>query len=831
MLRQIAANRSQTLLMVAGVALGVAVVVAVDIANDSASRAFQLSTEAIAGRATHEISGGPTGVPVEVYRQLRRSGRRDAAPVIQRLVVVEGQPLTLLGIDPFADAQFRGYTAVAAAAASLDALLTVPGAAILAAATADSLGLAVGDDFEVVVGGISKRLVLVDLAEAADARTERAVRGILLTDIASAQELTGRPQRVDRIDLILDDAAAAQLAGETLGRGLRLDPVGTASGPAREMIDAFRTNLLALSLLALIVGLFLIFNTMTFSVVRRRAGIGTLRALGMTAREVFRQICIEASAIGLVGTGLGLLLGVALGRGAVDLVLTTINDIFFPLTFRDDSLPLLSLAKGAALGVGATVVAALPAAREAAASAPRSAMMRSSAEHSATRLVAAASRIALLLLLGGLVLFALPTRSLVVGFAGLFAATLGIAFLTPLATQGLMSALIAPLRSLAGSLGAAAPRDVSRSLSRTATAVAALMLAISVAIGLQLMIGSFRSTVAVWLERTLTGDVYISAPSVGGTAATDPLAPGVRPALEQLAGVRSVDFVRSTTVRTDLGPIRVAASSRPVYRGQRLYHSLAVPVIELSAALRAGAVLASEPLMNRLGIEVGSLIAIDGRDGPHRAEVVGIYYDYASSQGTLMLDMDFYQRLSGDTQITGAALHLEDPGAAAEMSLQVARALAPQQALDVRPNRALRAEVFAVFDQAFAITGALVILATLVAALGVLSALLAVQLERGRDFGILRAVGLTARQSARQVVGETMLLGAAAGLLAIPTGTALAYLLIHVINKRAFGWTLQMTFDTEPYLSAMGLALGSALLAALLPARRIAARSPVELLR
>ncbi len=149
----------------------------------------------------------------------------------------------------------------------------------------------------------------------------------------------------------------------------------------------------------------------------------------------------------------------------------------------------------------------------------------------------------------------------------------------------------------------------------------------------------------------------------------------------------------------------------------------------------------------------------------------------------------------------------------------------------VRPNAALRGEALAVFDRAFAITGALQLLAALVAFVGVLSALLSLQLERGRELGVLRAVGLTVRQLRGAVLLETGLMGAVAGLLAIPTGLTLALVLIYIINRRSFGWTLELHAEPGIFIQALLLAVAAALLAGVYPAIRMGRMLAAEALR
>ncbi len=853
--------------MILGIMLGVAVVIAVDLANASASRAFDLSTEAVTGRATHQISGGPEGLDEALYTRLRLSGAVQAeAPILSQYVTSPqspGVPLQLLGVDPFAEAPFRSYLQAPEAAAGgpgtssarpaaqtldLSLFLTQPGAVLISTGLAERLGLQPcegGRPQEACrllldTGGRQQEVFVIGLLRPEDDLSRRGLETLVLADIATAQELTGRGGRLERIDLILPEGCAADGAGcaeagairSLLPQGVRLEPVEARAGAVEQMTAAFRTNLTALSLLALVVGLFLIYNTITFSVVQRRPLFGMLRCLGVTRAEVFLLVLAEALLAGLLGAGLGLLLGLLLGQGAVRLVTQTINDLFFTVTVRGVQAPPGSLLKGFLLGVIATLLAAAPPAWEAASVPPRAALSRSGLERKARAAVWLAAGIGAALLAGGGALLLIPSRDLPLSFGSTFAVIIGFALLAPLTTALLMRLAGRPLGLLWGSLGRMAARDVVNSLSRTSIAVAALMVAVSVTIGVSLMVGSFRHTVVAWLNETLSGDIYLSAPGLGANRTSTPLAPEILPILEDTPGVRQTLTIRSVAVDSPEGSVLIAASDNAQLALERSYLPGSLPAAEIPERMRAGEVIVSEPFANRFGLpRQGAEIQLHTSQGLRTFRVAGVYYDYASTQGTVTMLLDTYRRYWDDPAITGVALQLEEGVDPDRLSRRLQERLAPLQTLVVRPNAELRREVLEVFDRTFAITAALQLLATVVAFIGVLASLLSIELERQRELGILRAIGLTARQLWGLVMIETGLMGAAAGLLAMPTGYVLALILVFIINRRSFGWTLQMQVVPDPFLLALLTAVAAALLAGVAPARHISRLMTSEALR
>lgn len=841
----------QSILMILGITLGVAVVVAIDLANASASQAFDLSTEAVTGRATHQIVGGPNGLDEELYAELVKSRLIiNIAPVISEYVYIPelgGNLFQLLGIDPFADPPFRNYFGAdrsGQARQPIDNLvdfLTQPGAILISSEVAARKNLnnciQALDPCQITmeIGGEEKLVKITGFLQPNDNLSRRALDSLVLADIATAQELTGKFGRIDRIDLIIPEKVAElteKRIKAILPPDARLQPVEARSGTISEMTSAFRVNLTALSLLALVVGLFLIYNTMTFSVVQRRSLFGTLRCLGVTRWEVFFLVASEALVVGAIGATLGILLGTILGQGAVRLVTQTINDLFFVVTVRGVQIPVSSLIKGGLLGVLATILTAIPPAWEAASVQPRVALSRSGLESKARRAVILAAWGGLILLIGGAGALLIPTRNLPLSFLATFAVIIGFAMEAPLVTTILMRASTPSLGRLWGSLGRMAPRDVINSLSRTSVAVAALMVAVSVTIGVSLMVSSFRYTVEAWLEQTLQGDIYISAPSLTTTETSAPLNPQVIELLQNWPGTAQYYSLRSVNVDSPQGLTHIAAASNTVMSSDRDFLATSVPREEIPNQLNSGAVIISEPYANRIGVNrPGTTISLYTDNGLQEFPVVGIYYDYSSTQGTVLMSLDTYQKHWRDEAVTAAALKLAPTVNVNNAVQELSDSLADEQRLIIRANVTLRNEVMEVFDRTFAITGALQLLATVVAFIGVLSALLSVELERQRELGILRAVGLTRRQLWGLIMLETGLMGTVSGLLAIPTGYVLALILVYIINRRSFGWTLQMQVIFDPFILALLIAITAALIAGVIPAYRMSRMMAAEAIR
>ncbi len=603
----------QSLLMILGIALGVAVMVSIDLANSSASRAFELSAEAVTGRATHQVIASTNGIDESIYLQLRKAGLNvPIAPVVSVFVRSSGlgaQPYQLLGIDPFVDRDFRDYWQDADSQDDrlLIKFLTQPDTVLLSQPVAERYQLEEGQTFSIEVEGRRKQVYLGGVVLPPDRLTERSLEGIILADISTAQELSGKTGIIDRIDLILageNDRIVGEIE-RLLPAGVRLETVEARQGAIKEMTAAFQLNLSALSLLALVVGLFLIYNTMTFSVVQRRDLFGVLRCLGVTRGQVFSLVAVEAIIVGVIGSLAGIGLGILLGRGTVDMVSQTINDLYFTTTVREVGLPLISLIKGGVLGLAATLAAAIPPALEAASVEPNTALSRSGLEKKARSVVWLLALVGLLLGGLGVVLFRVPSGGITNAFSGTFLVVVGLAMTAAVLMRAVITAITPISARLFGYIGRMAPRNLVKALSRTAVAVAALMVAVAVTIGVSLMIDSFRYTVSVWLEETLQSDIYISAPSFTANVSFTPLQPEMIAALANYDQIERVDSLRSTIALSDRGEVQISATNNRDLVRERIFKSSLGSPDQLEARFKSGDVLLSEPLANRLGVGVG----------------------------------------------------------------------------------------------------------------------------------------------------------------------------------------------------------------------------------
>ena len=847
--RYIISRPWQTALSVLGITLGVAIVVAIDLGNQSAKHAFSLSSDAVSGKATHRIVGGPGGLPEDVYRVLRvELGVRASAPVVEGYAYLpeethHGGALRLLGIDPLADSQFRPYTRSSpqvgranAPVRNVASLLVTPNSALVSVETAKELGLQAGDSVNLRISDKPQMVKIAGLITPRNSLSSETLKNLVITDISTAQELIGNEGRLSHIDLIV---SSDENGDESLARIRRVLPAeatlvssATRSETIEELTSSFDDNLFVISLLGLIVGAFLIYNAMAFSVVQRRPVIGALRALGVTRQQIFALVLSEALVIGLVSSVMGVLLGIVIERGILNIITQTITDLFFVVSVQELSIPVWSLVKGALLGLFATLAAAFLPALEATGVSARETLSRSHLEERFRGAVPLASAAGVALAAIGVALILIPAKSLILAFTGIGALVLGYAMLTPACVILFSKALAPPMRAIFGAMGAMAARGIAASISRTAVAIAALAVAISITISIDTMVQSFRGTVVQWLDNSLGSDLYISPTSFNSQGGATGLSPQFVERIRAVDAVASVRTVRNARVNSPSGEVELLAFDTS-YDGFVRYNSFkeGSPALIWDDLQSGDAVAVSEPYAYHNDKSIGSTIRLHTSEGERKFRIAGIYYDYRNSaNGKVMMSSSAYNRYWDDANVTGIGVTAADGVAVRDLKTAISRAIGNAAEIEIRSNAELKAAALEVFERSFAITSVVHALSIAVAFVGVLSALMAMQMERSTEFGTLRAIGFTPKQVWLMFTTQTAMMGIAAGLLAVPLGLIQGAVLIFVVNRRSFGWSMDMEIYPMMLAQAVVIAAAAALLASVYPAFRMSRSSPAEVL-
>lgn len=834
MLRDLSRNWIRTLLTCAGIALGVAVMLAINMANGTALSRFRESIDLVAGKSNLEIHGTTGGeLDQKLLTDLQWLWDQDTkfTPVIDEVAVLPAQPpelLQVIGVDVFADPEFRSFSISGGkdsrdSASEQNLSIFNRNSVYIGTKLAEQHKLRVGDKFNVLINDRTEELQVVGII--AYTGPGKAFGGSLLVmDIGPAQQLFDMHTRISRIDLL----APAERLTEIQSAVAKVLPASTmVAFPERrgqqvqKMIASFQYNLGALSLIALLVGMFVIYNTMSMTVIRKRPEIGTLRALGASKSLIFSLFTLQSIFIGAVGSALGVLLGTFFARGAVKAVGSTIQSLYVDQPRADVVIDPVTLLTAFAAGLTIAIAAALGPVFEAMSVPPAEATRRASYELRIARSSGRFAQFGLgLLVLAGLASQAPALNGFpVFGYVAAALTIFGVALIMPLSLGWLMVRVAGPASALLGSEGKLAVLSLTSTLGRTSVTVASLTIGIAMMISLAVMIGSFRQTVITWVNQTLKADLYIS-PLSRQASNRGRLDNETVERIRSTPGVADVDAFVEIPIEYNGNPTNLGAGDSDVLarRGNLLFLDRRDPREVLAEVENGKSCIITESFALRNNVKIGDVLNLPSKKGTLRVRVADIYYDYASDLGYVIIPRSLFREHFDDYYSTTVALYAEQGTPVEEVRGQLLEALGTNARVNIRSNRELRTEILRIFDNTFAITYALHAIAILVAILGVMNALFALTYEMRRDFAILRYVGASLGQLRKLVLVQAGILGLLGNLCGLGVGLVLSLLLIHVINKQSFGWTVQLAIPVDFILQSSALVLLFALLSGILPA-------------
>jgi len=828
LLRPLLEERGRSLLTVLAVSLGVAVVVAIDLAGDAAAGSFRSSMESLTGEADLEITavGGfdeqILGELASLPYPLAYSARVEGYAVHEKYgAVVPVFGLDLLGDATLAEAssagsfEFEGVTADGSAWAGF------------------GLGLELGDTLRLQINDRVREFQVQGVLEA-EGFAGVSVRNVVILDIAAAQRAFDRKGILDRIQIHLpDDESAAEwqdrLAGH-LPSGVQLAAAGARLEQNQRMLGAFRWNLRVLSWLSLIVGAFLIYNTIAVSVVRRRTEIGVLRALGASRNLVRWAFLGEAALLGAAGTVLGVAVGRWMAEGAVQLMSLTVQTLYVTSAPGELALTPFRLLGAAAAGVGVALLAAWQPAGEAARVPPSEAMARGRRDYvSRTRTGRNLAWSAAVALLAAVCSSFPPVGGKPVG--GYLAAVLLIASAALAAPAVIQTASRFGARwagRFAGVAGFLGSRSLGAALARTSILVAALSTAVAMMVSVGILVGSFRETVLVWMDRQIRADVYLRAAGDPASDRFPNIGADVAETIRAVPGVEAIERFRAYPITVNGAPATLGGGDTLLHGTRSSIRFLEGDGPSALEKLPTGDyALVSEPFARKHEIWTGDSLTLPLQGKQATFDVLGVFYDYTSERGLVVIDRSTLLRYLPDPALSSVAVHVnpgEDPNVVRD---RIVEATAGRE-LYIATNSSLRTEAIAIFDRTFAVTWALEAIAITVAILGMAGALVALVLDRKREIAVLRFLGASAPQIRRLVLTESGLLGLLSIVIGVIEGAALSLVLVYVINKQSFGWTIQFHWPIALLLSAVTLIFAASVVAGIYPSGVATRLNPIE---
>jgi putative ABC transport system permease protein len=844
MVKPLADEPVRTALTVLAVALGVAVVLAMDLAGEAATGSFHSSLETLSGEQNVEITA-VGGVPDEMVGKLvSQPDDWRITPRMEGFVVLvsEKKSLPLVGLDLIAESGrlFR-ETSAATTATHAEKINGKPDSFFENLISRDSvwvgesLGKRPGEKIQLLIGDRSANYTVRGTYPDANGN-----ESAIVMDIAAAQSALDRPGRVDRIFVrfpqssLATDSALDQWQRrirQVVPDAVQVRLAGASTNENRKMLGAFRWNLRLLSYIALVVGAFLIYNTISVSVVRRRSEIGIARAIGASRRQVLAAFLGEAAIIGMSGALLGIPIGRLMASAAVKLMGTTVNALY--VTSRPGTITFTAWCAALALvvGAGVTLLSAWSPAREAARVAPVEAMARGRREFEIRVGKASGLWFALIFVVASAGASRVPPvgGKPVFGYIATLLAVGAAVFAIPAFVYAAIRAASTFLQKILGVEALLASRSLVGSLRRTSALVAALCTAVAMMTAVGIMVGSFRQTVVSWMDSELPADLYIRP---AGNPATDQhptISAALSDAISEIPDVQTVQRLRAYEISyqnmpATLGSLDIA--NRLIERTTDFLSGRPTEGV-LDELRGANAVIVSEPFAYKHSVKTGNSLELTLGESRAIFRIADIYYDYASERGMILMDRNVMLKYLPDPAPSNLAIFVK-PGASVPAVRKEIETVAANYRILIFANGDLRSQAVQIFDRTFAITYALEAVAILVAVMGVAGALLALVIDRRRELGLLRYLGASSLQLRKLILTEAGLLGLLANFSGVILGFFLSLILIFVINKQSFGWTIRLHWPVAVLLGATSVIFMATLLAGYYPARIAIRLNPVE---
>jgi putative ABC transport system permease protein len=826
-LRPICREPLRSSLILVAVALGVAVVLAIELAGDAAAGSFRSSVATLTGNYDLEVTG-TGGVPDDIVGKLATLPYNVSLhPRIEDYATLPdtGETVPVLGLDLVSD-----HPSNLTSARSSDLQFLQEEGVWVSKHLSEYLRLKIGGTLRLQLNDASRIFKVLGIFDDSQNHDD-----LIVMDIAIAQRVLARDNRVDRILISLPRSPAIdtweQKLRAALPSGVELRREGAQKKEHQRLLSAFRGNLRVLSYVALVVGAFLIYNTISVSVVRRRPEIGIIRSLGASRKDVLLAFLAEAACFGLIGGGIGIILGRLMALGAVRPIAATVTSLYVTSSPAPIELSPGTIFLGFFVGISVSLISAAAPAREAALVSPVEAMARARRDY-----IAGVRKMRDLWIASGLALTGLAAsyapaidgRPLL----GYLAALLFIAaatFSIPALVAGVSVVSYQLLRRLLGVEALLAARSLAASLRRTSVLVGALATAIAMTTAVGIMVGSFRQTVAIWLDDQLKADLFLRPAGNPGSDRHPKMDPSLADKIAGLPQVAEVDRFRGYDLSYEGLPATLGSvDTRGNHEQGRIRYLSGKTDAEIDQQLRqANNAVISEPFANKHHLRAGDTIELPLGQALIPFHIVDVYYDYANEKGYIIVDRSILLRYLPDPAPSNIAIYLK-PGVNLNDAKDAVQKVISGHSLWISTNQSIRTEGLRIFDRTFAITYALEIVAILVAIMGIAGALLALVIDRRREFGLLRFLGASVAQVRKIVLIEAGLIGLLANIAGIALGIILSLLLVYVINKQSFGWTIQFHWPVAILLAALSVVYLATILAGFYPARIATRLNPIE---
>jgi putative ABC transport system permease protein len=843
--RHLLGHRLRTSLTFLGIAFGVAVVIAIAVVNRSLTSSFQSTIDQIAGKAVLQVSNGESGITEALFPIIRdTSGVRDAAAAVEGFLPVSGnrgEQLYLYGVDLLTDFAIRDHQFIGDGFASDQALdfIARPDSIALTETFARRLNLSPGSTVNLATArGTQSYTVRALLKEEGTAKVFGG--NFALMDLPTAQRALGKEGKLDIVDLTVEEGSQVEAVQQRLRA--RLEGAAQVERPRKRgeqielLLTSFRVGLVFVSLIALFVGFFLIYNTVSVSVTQRKREIGTLRCLGMRRGELLRLITAESLALALCASVAGSFMGWLLAQAALVVVGETVANLFSLVDLAAGGFTARELALGLGSGIAVAVLAALHPAWQAVQVSPLENARQAAWRPYGTGKRPWANRLGLLcLLVSPILVFLSPSfgssvQQFSVGVVGMLVFLLGVAFFCPAIIHYAVKTLGQSALRLPGFSWVEtrlASDSLRRNSIRSGITVATMVISLAAIFTIAAFVNSVRGSLLAWVDQMVTADLIVSSGARTAGPRNVPLKEDPVAGLKVVPGIKIIDLYRLIRSSYEGKPILIESFSARDSAGVR---TLPMAVGDGAAALRemgeGKGVIVSESFQSKFGKGMNDRLELSTPSGWVAFRILAVYVDYSSDAGSVLIDRALYKKYWQDELVDAFDLWLE-PGADQQAVIKtIKEQYGEKYHLFISTHRELRDAVVRIMEQSFVVNYAVEIVAVVVAIFSLINTLLASILDRTREIGVLRAIGATQAQIRRMVVMEAGWMGLLGGVLGLFAGTIMSYHHVVYNTKLLTGWTFQFYYPYEVAVLSLISSVILCLMAGYGPAKQ-AASTPI----
>jgi putative ABC transport system permease protein len=618
----------------------------------------------------------------------------------------------------------------------------------------------------------------------------------VIMDIGNFQEYFEKAGYLSRIDLATDQRTADEIR-KKLPNNLGVEKKEELFRNRKALVMSFRYNLQFVSLIAILVGIFLLYNTVFITVVKRRSEIGILRSLGADRKTVILMFTIQGFILGLVGSLLGIILGQFAAYFSVIAVEKTISTLYSTITISDYLITKRDAIMALVLGMFVSLIASIVPSYEASKIRPHETSREGSFEGRYRRYQKSVSVAGILCILSGLIISYLDYRNTpfafpLLAYIGILFIIGGFTLMSPFYLSLMLRFFERPAKYLFRSMGNITLGDMKGSTYRFSVALMSVAISSALIIALLILIFSLRGSLQAWINKNITADIYIKPASCRANYCFNPMSEEVVRIVESFPEVEGVDRFRG--LHLDLHGRKVIAGFADI-QVKRKYLSRMYADSEYEEILKemegdeqvAGI---SEYLSIQYGLKKNDTIELKSPAGDLAFRINDVSSSYSTTSGFVYIDRKWLKRYWGLDDTTQISVYVSKDTALNQFIPRLKERLLPEYSLEIWNNRELRDKVMDIFNTSFAITYAIEFISIMVSLIGVITALLSLVIERKREISIIRYLGASWKQIRQTLMLSAGIIGITGIILGTFLGSLMSMILIRVVNKISFGWEI-----------------------------------------